>query len=210
MGKIKIVVSDQQPFMIDGIIGFLGHYPDLYEVVGGYKDLKKAIAECNKSAAQIFILGEFAGGMMGSELIKWVKSHKIDAHIITFVAKMPYIDSIKLLEAGAKGCVWKTSHPAKLNRAIDSISNGYTYFDSVHMDCEKISSRYSSDNQLTNRESEILQLIADGKTNKEIANFLQLSRKTVETHRLNIMKKLDVHSGIELIETALRMGVCTI
>ena len=54
---------------------------------------------------------------------------------------MPYIDSIKLLEAGAKGCVWKTSHPAKLNRAIDSISNGYTYFDSVHMDCEKISSR---------------------------------------------------------------------
>ena len=143
MGKIKIVVSDQQPFMIDGIIGFLGHYPDLYEVVGGYKDLK-------------------------------------------------------------------TSHPAKLNRAIDSISNGYTYFDSVHMDCEKISSRYSSDNQLTNRESEILQLIADGKTNKEIANFLQLSRKTVETHRLNIMKKLDVHSGIELIKTALRMGVCTI
>lgn len=70
--------------------------------------------------------------------------------------------------------------------------------------------RYSSDNQLTNRESEILQLIADGKTNKEIANFLQLSRKTVETHRLNIMKKLDVHSGIELIKTALRMGVCTI
>ncbi|WP_327049670.1 response regulator transcription factor, partial [Escherichia coli] len=63
---------------------------------------------------------------------------------------------------------------------------------------------------LTNRESEILQLIADGKTNKEIANFLQLSRKTVETHRLNIMKKLDVHSGIELIKTALRMGVCTI
>ena len=50
MGKIKIVVSDQQPFMIDGIIGFLGHYPDLYEVVGGYKDLKKSIAECNKSA----------------------------------------------------------------------------------------------------------------------------------------------------------------
>lgn len=118
MGKIKIVVSDQQPFMIDGIIGFLGHYPDLYEVVGGYKDLKKAIAECNKSAAQIFILGEFAGGMMGSELVKWVKSHKIDAHIITFVAKMPYIDSIKLLEAGAKGCVWKTSHPAKLNRLL--------------------------------------------------------------------------------------------
>lgn len=50
-GKIKIVVSDQQPFMIDGIIGFLGHYPDLYKVVGGYKDLKKAIAECNKSTA---------------------------------------------------------------------------------------------------------------------------------------------------------------
>ena len=48
MGKIKIVVSDQQPFMI---IGFLGHYPDLYEVVGGYKDLKKSIAECNKSTA---------------------------------------------------------------------------------------------------------------------------------------------------------------
>ncbi|MEX3257094.1 LuxR C-terminal-related transcriptional regulator, partial [Escherichia coli] len=70
--------------------------------------------------------------------------------------------------------------------------------------------RLGIDIETTNRESEILQLIADGKANKEIANFLQLSRKTVETHRLNIMKKLDVHSGIELIKTALRMGVCTI
>ncbi|WP_137495413.1 response regulator transcription factor, partial [Escherichia coli] len=91
-----------------------------------------------------------------------------------------------------------------------SISKCYTYFEHLRMDYEKISSKYSSDNQPKNRESEILQLIADGKTNKEIANFLQLSRKTVETHRLNIMKKLDVHSGIELIKTALRMGVCTI
>lgn len=107
MGKIKIVVSDQQPFMIDGIIGFLGHYPDLYKVVGGYKDLKKAIAECNKSAAQIFILGEFAGGMMGAELVKWVKSHKIDAHIITFVAKMPYIDSINCLKQVRKDAYGK-------------------------------------------------------------------------------------------------------
>lgn len=51
---------------------------------------------------------------MGAELVKWVKSHKIDAHIITFVAKMPYIDSIKLLEAGAKGCVWKTSRSEQI------------------------------------------------------------------------------------------------
>ncbi len=147
---------------------------------------------------------------MGSELVKWVKSHKIDAHIITFVAKMPYIDSIKLLEAGAKGCVWKTSHPAKLNRAIDSIVMVTLILIVYIWIVKKYLPGNSSDNQLTNRESEILQLIADGKTNKEIANFLQLSRKTVETHRLNIMKKLDVHSGIELIKTALRMGVCTI
>lgn len=49
--KLKLWFQNQQPFMIDGIIGFLGHYPDLYKVVGGYKDLKKAIAECNKSTA---------------------------------------------------------------------------------------------------------------------------------------------------------------
>lgn len=60
------------------------------------------------------------------------------------------------------------------------------------------------------RERQILQLIADGQTNKHIAKILDVSNKTVETHRLNLMKKMDVHSGIELLKVGLRMGVCTI
>lgn len=84
--------------------------------------------------------------MMGVEFVKWVKLYKIDVYIIIFVVKMLYIDLIKLFEVGAKGCVWKISYSAKLNCVIDLISNGYIYFDSVYMDCEKIFFRYFFDN----------------------------------------------------------------
>ncbi len=135
-------------------------------------------------------------------LFEQAKIHSTDIASLYYYRALVHFHNEKIEEA--RICIDKSLQLEPRRRKAVVIK------ECVHMDCEKISSRYSSDNQLTNRESEILQLIADGKTNKEIANFLQLSRKTVETHRLNIMKKLDVHSGIELIKTALRMGVCTL
>lgn len=210
MTKLKVVIADQHPLMVNGIITFLNEYPDMYHEPQGFSDITKAISECKAQRVDILILGEFSGNIVGTDFVRWVKKHKINTYIIAYVENMPFIDTTALYDAGARGCVWKNSHPAKLNRAIDSVSHGYTYFDSVFVDCKKMVERSGSENYLTVREKQILQLIADGKTNKEIARDLTLSNKTIESHRLNLMKKLDAHSGIELLKTALRMGVCTI
>lgn len=210
MTKLKVFIADQHPLMVNGIVSFLRQYPDIYSEPEGFTDISKAITACKHQQVDILILGEFPGNIVGTDLVRWVNKQKINAYIIAYVENMPFIDTSALSRAGARGCVWKNSHPAKLNRAIDSVSHGYTYFDSVFVDCKKAIERSASNNYLTVREKQILQLIADGKTNKEIARDLTLSNKTIESHRLNLMKKLDVHSGIELLKTALRMGVCTI
>ena len=210
MTKLKVIIADQHPLMVNGIVSFLNQYPEMYCEPEGFTDISKAIVKCKAQHADVLILGEFSGNIVGTELVRWVKKQKINTYIIAYVENMPFIDTGALSDAGARGCVWKNSHPAKLNRAIDSVSHGYTYFDSVLVESRKMIECSILDNHLTAREKQVLQLIADGKTNKEIARDLTLSNKTIESHRLNLMKKLDVHSGIELLKTALRMGVCTI
>ncbi|MFV8808478.1 LuxR C-terminal-related transcriptional regulator, partial [Yersinia enterocolitica] len=147
--------------------------------------------------------------LKGPELVHWVSSQKVTGKIIAYIENTPCVYSNSLILAGVKGCVWKSSHPAKLNRAIDAVNNDFLYFDDSSVNGNKWENS-DPQQQLTAREKQVLQLIADGMTNKEMARQLIISNKTIESHRLNLMKKLDVHNGIELLKTALRMGVCTI
>lgn len=213
MNKVNVVVAERHPLMLKGICTFLNKYPELYTVKGQCLNINEAIRECETlSERDILILGEFPGFLAGTELIRWVYGKKIPVKIVTYFEHTPFLKHDSMLNAGAKGFVWKGSHPACLNRALDAVSHGYAYCDDSDTESGYLLPRQAlaSDNYLTTREREIVQLIVDGKTNKEIARYLHLSNKTVETHRLNLMKKLDVHSGIELLKRALRMGVCTI
>ncbi|TGC03937.1 helix-turn-helix transcriptional regulator [Escherichia sp. E2586] len=135
---------------------------------------------------------------------------RIKSKLISYMEKKPYIDANKFIDAGAMGVVWKTSPPENLNHAIENIYNNTHYFDDGLLQTSPVTRKPVPCNFLTMRERQILQLIADGQTNKHIAKILDVSNKTVETHRLNLMKKMDVHSGIELLKVGLRMGVCTI
>ncbi|EHG5998749.1 TPA: response regulator transcription factor [Escherichia fergusonii] len=210
MTKLKVFIADRHPLMVKGIISFLSQYPDIYSKPEGFTDISMAIEACKTQQADILILGEFSVNVLGADFVRWVSKENINANIIVYVENMPFIDTTALTDAGARGCVWKNSHPTILNRAIDFVSHGYTYFDSAFVKYKKTIERSVSYNYLTVREKQILQLIVDGKTNKEIARELTLSNKTIETHRLNLMRKLNVHSSIELLKTALRMGACTI
>lgn len=210
MKKIKVIIADQHPIMVSGLLSLLKDYPDVYDDPKGFTDINSVIKECKRNNVDVIILGEFSGNLVGANFVRWVKKNTKNSSIIAYTEKMPFIGSTELNEAGANGCVWKTSHPAKLIRAINSVVNGHTYYDTVHDDFKKLIERSSTQNHLTIREKQILQLIVDGKTNKEIARNLTVSSKTIESHRLNLMKKLDVHNGIELLKKALRMGACTI
>ncbi|TGB80901.1 MULTISPECIES: response regulator transcription factor [unclassified Escherichia] len=210
MKKISVVVADKYPLMLKGIVTFLSNDPSRYEVSSTFTDALSAAEYCSQYQPDIFILGEFSDGLGGIELIRWVHSMRITSKLISYMEKKPYIDATKFINAGAMGVVWKNSPPENLKRAIEHIYNNSNYFDDGLLQQSSVIRKPVPSNFLTGRERQILQLIADGQTNKHIAKILDVSNKTVETHRLNLMKKMDVHSGIELLKVGLRMGVCTI
>ncbi|HDL6960616.1 TPA: response regulator transcription factor [Yersinia enterocolitica] len=210
MIKLKVIVTDQHPLMVKGILEFIQCHSELYIEASGYTDLSQAVRQCNEQNADIFILGDFSNFLCGVELVHWVNSKNVTGKIISYIESMSTMDIDSFISAGAKGGVWKNSHPATLNRAIDAVINNFYYFDNPFIENKKLEERCVPQPQLTTREKQVLQLIADGMTNKEMARQLIISNKTIESHRLNLMKKLNVHNGIELLKTALRMGVCTI
>lgn len=210
MKKMSVVVADKYPLMLKGIETFLSNCSSLYEVSSSFTDALSAAEYCSQYQPDILILGEFSDGLGGIELIRWVHSMRITSKLISYMEKKPYIDAGKFIDAGAMGFVWKNSPPENLNRAIESVYNDSHYFDDGLIQTSSVIRNPIPGNFLTGRERQILQLIADGQTNKHIAKILDVSNKTVETHRLNLMKKMDVHSGIELLKVGLRMGVCTI
>lgn len=210
MKKISVVVADKYPLMLKGIVTFLSKYPSVYDVSSTFTDALSAAEYCSQYQPDVLILGEFSDGLGGIELIRWIHSMRVKSKLISYMEKKPYIDANKFIDAGAMGVVWKTSPPENLNHAIENIYNNTHYFDDGLLQTSPTIRKPVPCNFLTMRERQILQLIADGQTNKHIAKILDVSNKTVETHRLNLMKKMDVHSGIELLKVGLRMGVCTI
>lgn len=211
MKKTNIVVAERNPLMLKGIVSFLEKYPWLYHVNGKFTNLSEAVQKCAEMPdTDLLLLGEFPDFLPTPELVRWVGKTVKDVRILTYVDKTMFTNGEAILQAGAKGVVWKCSEPNVINRAIDSLIHDYTYCDNGLNTKEHLDKKPAAENNLTMREKQILQLIADGKTNKGIARILNVSNKTVETHRMNLMKKLDVHSGIELLKTGLRMGACTI
>jgi DNA-binding NarL/FixJ family response regulator len=119
------------------------------------------------------------------------------------------------LKAGAKGYLLKDSEDLDLIKAVKSLAGGGSYFSpSVskvlldgYLNDSGASSGEDALSRLTGREREVLQLISEGKTNKEIARILSLSINTVESHRKHVMEKLDLHNTAEIVRFAVRKGI---
>jgi len=120
----------------------------------------------------------------------------------------------KIFQAGAQGYVIKKALPVELVSAIRAVHRGESFLSPqitkkvIHKYVGKTKTKIISDkfDLLTEREREILQLIVEGHTNQKISEILFISRKTVETHRTNLMKKLDIHNVVELIKSAVSKG----
>jgi DNA-binding NarL/FixJ family response regulator len=153
--------------------------------------------------------------MNGIEAIRQIVRRRPDIHvlILSMHANEAYI--IQALKAGAKGYLLKDSADTELIRAVAAVASGKSFFspavakvmldDYVRQLAEKgIADRFDT---LSEREREIFQLVAEGHSNKEIAELLSVSPATVETHRAHVLQKLDVHNTAELVLYAVRRGV---
>ena len=211
---IRIILADDHAVMRRGLRLVLEQQKD-FEVVGEASDGRGAVSLAETVKPDIAVLDITMPNLNGIEA-----AHQISARhpgVSTIVLSMHADESfvLRALKAGARAYVLKESAEGDLINAVRMVSEGKSFFSPVvsRMLVEdyvrQLQDRDIEDSYelLTIREREILQLIAEAKSNKEIANMLNLSLYTVETHRSNILEKLNLHSVPELILYAVRKGV---
>ena len=212
----KIMIVDDHTIMRDGLQALLSSEPN-YEVVGTVADGKTAIQSVASLQPDIILMDLTMPGTGGIEAIEHIKRRHPKVRIIalTFHKEDKYIHAT--LEAGADAYVLKDDSRTELFTALASVTRGKSYLSPSI--CDRVVAGYlaGSDGSseqpsweiLTRREREVIKLIAEGNKTKEIAVYLSLSPKTVEKHRTNLMRKLDLHSVSAVTVYAIQNGFIT-
>lgn len=214
MKKLRILLADDHVVMRTGLRALLERQPNL-EVVGESENGREAIELVASLKPDVVVMDVGMPVLNGIEATKTiVTQHPTTAVVILSM----YVDEsyiMRALKAGARGYLLKDSAPADLIGAIQAVSQNKSFFSPKvsrilaedYVRVLKQKGAVDSYDLLTSREREILQLIAEGKANKEVAAALNISPYTVETHRSHILEKLNLHNPAELILYAVRKGL---
>jgi two-component system response regulator NreC len=217
MQKIRVVVIDDHPVVRDGVCSLLGLTPDI-EVVGEAANGLQALEVVGKLMPDVVLMDIAMPIMGGLEATRRICKGFPKTRVLAFTQYDDKEYVFPAIESGACGFISKTAAVSELAAAIRSCYRGDSFLSPsvARLLVEnyqqlgggvKINDPYK---QLTDREREILKLLADGYTTQQIADMLALSHKTVEGHKTNLMAKLDIHSRIDLVKYALRRGITTI
>lgn len=214
MRKIRIVLADDHKLMRIGLRVLLEQQPDL-TVVGEASDGREAVALVASQRPNVLVMDIGMPSLNGIEAAAQITQSNPEAAIVMLSMHSDESYVLRALKAGAKGYLLKDSAEADLIRAVHAVAEGKSFFSpavsKVLLDdyVRKLKRSGTEDpyDLLTPREREVLQLVAEGKSNKEVAQLLNLSVYTVETHRSNIMEKLNLHGVPELILYAVRKGI---
>ncbi len=214
MSKIRVLISDDHALVREGIIAFLRLFDDI-EVVGEACDGIAAI-ECAKKVRPDIVLMDIGmpklGGLEATTEIKKIDPN-IKILVLTQYDDREYIS--RFLKAGVSGYLLKTAVGNELVNAIRAVNKGDFYlFSSIasevvagYLGQDKKSAEEDLYEKLTDREKQVLKLIAEGHSHKEIANLLNISVKTVIAHQTNISEKLNIHSRTALVKFAISKGI---
>jgi two-component system secretion response regulator SsrB len=205
--EIRILIAEDHPMLRLGLKRLLESIPP-YRVVGEVDNGLKVYESCLTLNPAIVLLDLGLPGMHGIDVIVKLRRRWKDLGIIVITADATERRAREALEAGANGYVLKNSPQGILLGALRKIEQGHTALDPA-LRATQINqqSRLGDEITLTPRERQILKLIAEGDRNREIAEQLSISIKTVETHRLHLMRKLDAHNAVELVNWASRLGI---
>ena len=217
MKKIKVLIVDDHTLVRAGIRSLLALVSDI-EVVGEASDGKEALSKVSDLKPDV-VLMDLAMPVMGG--LEATRRLRRDFPGIKVLALTQYDDSeyvIPIIEAGASGFVTKMSAFSELAAAIEAAYKGESYLSSTAATAlvEEYQQKTASEGeldpyqQLTDREREVLKLVAEGHTSREIAEILIVSPKTVDWYKGSLMKKLNIHSRIDLIKYAIRKRIITI
>jgi two-component system, NarL family, nitrate/nitrite response regulator NarL len=211
--KIRIILADDHPIVRTGIKNALAEQKNI-EVVGEASNGVQALKKAKELSPDIVLMDISMPGMGGLEAAQRLRATlpKVKVLVFTMHDNKEYV--LEIIRSGASGYVLKDTSTLELVRAIETVYRGGTFFSSkvsqflLDQYVKKVASGdEKSETELTNREKEVLVLVAKGKSNKEIASELTMSTRTVETHREKIMKKLNVHSVAEMTQHAISRGL---
>lgn len=213
-GNYRIFIVEDHALLRAGLRALLSQDPHI-EVVGEADNGRDAVKEIGRLEPHLVLMDISMPGMNGMEAIIDIKRRnpEIRVMVLTIHKTDEYIHAS--LRAGANGYILKDATHDELRVAIRSVLNGKTYLspdisaEVIHgyLGAGKVVAGASQWEKLTHREREVLKLVAEGRQNKYIAEYFSLSVKTVEKHRSNLMKKLDLHNASMLTTYAISKGL---
>ncbi|HVG54212.1 MAG TPA: response regulator transcription factor [Vicinamibacterales bacterium] len=214
MARIRILLADDHTLVRQGLRKLLEERPD-WEVIAEAGDGREAVRLAEQHKPDVAILDVAMPLLNGIEATRQITRRTPGTRVLVLSMHADEAYVTQILQAGATGYLLKDSADVDLVKAVGEAAKGKSFFspaiarvmldDYVRQLADRgVTDRYDS---LSEREREIFQLIAEAKTNKEIAALLNVSPSTVETHRAHIMEKLDLHSAAEIVLYAVRRGV---
>ena len=211
---MKILIADDHTLVRQGLRKIL-ESQEGWEVVAEAGDGREAVQQAIQLRPDVVVLDLAMPRLNGVEAVQQIERRApgVRVLVLSMYADEAYVT--RAVRAGAAGYLLKDSADADLIRAVTAVAQGKSFFSPTvariildeygrQLAAKGVTDRFDT---LSEREREVFQLIAEGHTNKEVAELLHISPATVETHRAHIMEKLDLHSTAELVLCAVRKGV---
>lgn len=212
MSTLRIVLADDHVMLREGLKSLVNAQPDM-EVVGEADDGRAALDRARELRPDVVVMDISMPELNGIQATEQLKGRSRGTKVLVLTAydEVGYIR--QLLEAGASGYVLKKAAAEELVKAIRAVAAGGVYLDPTlagkvvggYVGRKKLRGALQGV-ELSGREEEVLRLVAWGYTNKEVAGYLNISVKTVETHKTNLMEKLDLNGRSDIVRYALRRG----
>ncbi len=209
--QTRIIVIEDQIMLRDLVASMAVTIPGII-VVGEATDGREGLRLCEEEKPDLVIFDLFLPGLNGMEILRQYGHKHPKTRFIAISANFTPESIRELLELGCHGIIAKSSSAAKLKEGMREVCSGSGYLCPIGASLLRESHLTRSGTskkkgRLSNREREVLQAVAEGFSTKQIAEKLEVSVKTIEAHRANLMKKLDARSAVELTRCAYEMGI---
>ncbi len=205
---IRVVIADDHHLIRQGLRDLLEKESDI-RIVAEAVDGREAIDAVHRVRTDVIVMDVEMPGINGIEATRMIRASFSEIHVVMLSMHSDPELIRKALDNGARGYVLKKSASEELVKAIRTVCRGVTYQSRAMDHADYLYGEYTQGTppRLTPREREILQLIASGRSNRQIAETMRISIKTVQNHRINLMAKLDAHSLPDLIRAAIKLGL---
>jgi DNA-binding NarL/FixJ family response regulator len=213
MAKTTVLLADDHKIVLEGLKGLLA---EDFDVVGTAEDGRALLEQAEALRPDVIVVDVGMPLLNGIDAARQIKKSGLDAKLVFLTMHQDAMYAKEALDAGASGFVLKHSAPSELTQAIQEALKGNTYIspslthEVMQLYRDEVDVKDGSFGSLTMRQREVMQLLAEGKSAKEIARILHISTRTVEFHKYNMMEQLGIKTSAELVHFAIKHGIVSI